>query len=211
MFLPPLHQDVPPVRGAPAVRVTSRRHRPGASFSRKIWGNPGSFSPGGESLFRIGFGYDAHRLVEGRALVLGGVSVPHSRGLLGHSDADVLTHAVIDAILGALCRGDIGRHFPDSDPAYKDANSLSLLRNVMDWVNEEGYSVNNVDSTLVAEKPRLAPHLPVMREKLSSILGVQPRQVSIKAKTSEKMGFCGREEGIEAFAIVSLTRECECP
>ncbi len=162
-------------------------------------------------MFRIGFGYDAHRLVEGRALVLGGVSVPHSRGLLGHSDADVLTHAVIDAILGALCRGDIGQHFPDSDPAYKDANSLSLLRNVMDWVNEEGYSVNNVDSTLVAEKPRLAPHLPVMREKLSSILGVQPRQVSIKAKTSEKMGFCGREEGIEAFAIVSLTRECECP
>jgi 2-C-methyl-D-erythritol 2,4-cyclodiphosphate synthase len=162
-------------------------------------------------LFRVGFGYDAHRLVEGRGLILGGVPVPHSHGLLGHSDADVLTHAVIDAILGALCRGDIGQHFPDSDPAYKDASSLSLLRNVMDWVREEGYSVNNVDSTLVAEKPRLAPHIADMREKLSMALGVVPRQVSIKAKTSEKMGFCGREEGIEAFAIVSLTGESEWP
>jgi 2-C-methyl-D-erythritol 2,4-cyclodiphosphate synthase len=162
-------------------------------------------------LFRVGFGYDAHRLVKGRALVLGGVRVPHSHGLLGHSDADVLTHAVIDAILGALCRGDIGQHFPDTDPAYKDADSLSLLHNVMDWVKEEGYSVNNVDSTLVAEKPRLAPHVAAMREKLSTILGVLPRQVSIKAKTSEKMGFCGREEGIEAFAIVSLIGEPKCP
>jgi 2-C-methyl-D-erythritol 2,4-cyclodiphosphate synthase len=162
-------------------------------------------------LFRVGFGYDAHRLVKGRALVLGGVRVPHSHGLLGHSDADVLTHAVIDAILGALCRGDIGQHFPDTDPAYKDADSLSLLRNVMDWVKEDGYSLNNVDSTLVAEKPRLAPHVAAMREKLSTILGVLPRQVSIKAKTSEKMGFCGREEGIEAFAIVSLIGEPKCP
>jgi 2-C-methyl-D-erythritol 2,4-cyclodiphosphate synthase len=158
-------------------------------------------------LFRVGFGYDAHRLVEGRALILGGVLVPHSHGLLGHSDADVLIHAVIDAILGALCRGDIGQHFPDSDPAYKDADSLSLLRNVMDWVREEGYTVNNVDSTLVAEKPRLAPYVGAMKEKLSGVLGIQPRQVSIKAKTSEKMGFCGREEGIEAFAIVSLIGE----
>lgn len=162
-------------------------------------------------MFRVGFGYDAHRLVEGRALVLGGVLVPHSHGLLGHSDADVLIHAVIDAILGALCRGDIGQHFPDSDPAYKDADSLSLLRNVMDWVREEGYSVNNVDSTLVAEKPRLAPYVGAMKEKLSTVLGIQPRQVSIKAKTSEKMGFCGREEGMEAFAIVSLIRESGCP
>jgi 2-C-methyl-D-erythritol 2,4-cyclodiphosphate synthase len=162
-------------------------------------------------LFRVGFGYDAHRLVEGRALVLGGIRVPHSHGLLGHSDADVLIHAVIDAILGALCRGDIGQHFPDSDPAYKDADSLSLLRNVMDWVREEGYSVNNLDSTLVAEKPRLAPYVGAMKEKLSIILGIQPRQVSIKAKTSEKMGFCGREEGIEAFAIVSLIGESGCP
>jgi 2-C-methyl-D-erythritol 2,4-cyclodiphosphate synthase len=162
-------------------------------------------------LFRVGFGYDAHRLVEGRALVLGGVLVPHSHGLLGHSDADVLIHAVIDALLGALCRGDIGQHFPDSDPAYKDADSLSLLRNVMDWVREEGYSVNNVDSTIVAEKPRLAPYVGAMKEKLSIILGIQPRQVSIKAKTSEKMGFCGREEGIEAFAIVSLIGESGCP
>jgi 2-C-methyl-D-erythritol 2,4-cyclodiphosphate synthase len=162
-------------------------------------------------LFRVGFGYDAHRLVKGRALVLGGVRVPHSHGLLGHSDADVLTHAVIDAILGALCRGDIGQHFPDTDPAYKDADSLSLLRNVMGWVKEDGYSLNNVDSTLVAEKPRLAPHVAAMREKLSTILGVLPRQVSIKAKTSEKMGFCGREEGIEAFAIVSLIGEPKCP
>ena len=157
-------------------------------------------------MFRVGFGYDAHRLVEGRALVLGGVHVPHPSGLLGHSDADVLVHALMDALLGALCKGDIGQHFPDTDPAYKNAESLLLLERVMAWVREAGYRVGQVDSTVVAEKPSLAPHIAAMREKLSAVLGVLPDRVSIKAKTSEKMGFCGREEGIEAFAIVSLVR-----
>lgn len=158
-------------------------------------------------MFRVGFGYDAHRLVEGRPLVLGGVAVPYSRGLLGHSDADVLSHALVDALLGALGKGDIGQHFPDTDPAYRNANSLGLLEKVMAWVREEGYRVGQVDSTIVAEKPRLAPHITAMREKLSQILGVLPDQVSIKAKTSEKMGFCGREEGMEAFAVVLLMKE----
>lgn len=157
-------------------------------------------------MFRVGFGYDAHRLVQGRALILGGVQVPHPSGLLGHSDADVLTHALMDALLGALCKGDIGRHFPDTDPRYRDANSLVLLESVMGWVKEEGYRVGQVDSTVVAEKPRLAPYVPAMRERLSEILGVRPDQVSIKAKTSESMGFCGREEGMEAFVIVSLVQ-----
>ncbi|MBN2032484.1 MAG: 2-C-methyl-D-erythritol 2,4-cyclodiphosphate synthase [Deltaproteobacteria bacterium] len=158
-------------------------------------------------MFRVGFGYDAHRLIEGRALVLGGVRVPYPLGLEGHSDADVLIHSIVDALLGALCRGDIGQHFPDSDPAYKNADSLVILEKVMIWVKEEGYRVNQIDSTIVAEKPRLAPHIPAMREKLSGVLQVLPGRVSVKAKTSEKMGFCGREEGIEAYAIVSLTKQ----
>ena len=162
-------------------------------------------------MFRVGFGYDAHRLTEGRALVLGGVHVPYPLGLQGHSDADVLTHAVIDALLGALCRGDIGRHFPDSDPAYKNADSLMLLAEVMPWVKEEGYRVNQLDATIVAEKPRLAPHIAAMEEALSRVLEVPPGRVNVKAKTSEKMGFCGREEGMEAFAIVSLIGEIGCP
>ena len=161
---------------------------------------------GVDILFRVGFGYDAHRLVEGRPLVLGGVAVPHSRGLLGHSDADVLTHAVIDALLGALCKGDIGQHFPDTDEAYKNVSSLVLLEKVMTWVREEGYRVGQVDSTIVAEKPRLGQHIGAMRDKLCATLGVLPDQVSIKAKTTEKMGFCGREEGMEAFAVISLLR-----
>jgi len=162
-------------------------------------------------LFRVGFGYDAHRLAEGRSLVLGGVHVPHPLGLQGHSDADVLTHAVIDALLGALCRGDIGRHFPDTDPAYKNADSLRLLAEVVGWVKEDGYKVNQLDATIVAEKPRLFPHIAAMKEKLSKVLEVPPARVNVKAKTSEKMGFCGREEGMEAFAVVSLVGEIQCP
>ena len=158
-------------------------------------------------MFRVGFGYDAHRLSEGRPLILGGVRVPYPLGLQGHSDADVLTHAVMDALLGALCLGDIGRLFPDTDPAFKNADSLKLLAEVVNRVKEQGYRVNQVDSTVVAEKPRLAPHIAAMQEKLSQALEIPPRLVSIKAKTSEKMGFCGREEGIEAFAIVSLIRQ----
>jgi 2-C-methyl-D-erythritol 2,4-cyclodiphosphate synthase len=159
------------------------------------------------SLFRIGFGYDAHRLVEGRPLILGGISIPFGKGLLGHSDADVLTHAVIDAILGALAKGDIGRHFPDTDPAFKDMQSLRMLERVLGWVREAGYQVNNVDSTIVAQKPKLAPHIPDIQARLSEILQLPVHQISVKAKTSEGMGFCGREEGIEAFAVVSLVRK----
>ena len=158
-------------------------------------------------MFRIGFGYDAHRLVEGRPLILGGISIPFARGLLGHSDADVLTHAVVDAILGALAMGDIGRHFPDTDPAFKDMQSLRMLEQVVRWVQEAGYQVNNVDSTVVAQKPKLAPHIPEIQARLSEILQAPVHQISVKAKTSEGMGFCGREEGMEAFAVVSLVQK----
>jgi 2-C-methyl-D-erythritol 2,4-cyclodiphosphate synthase len=155
-------------------------------------------------VLRIGFGYDAHRLVPGRRLVLGGVMISHDRGLLGHSDADVLTHAIVDAVIGALARGDIGEHFPDTDPSFKDADSLLLLKTVMEWVRAEGLRVGNLDTTVVTQKPKLAPHISAMKDKLSPILGVDPRRINIKAKTSEGMGFCGREEGMEAFAVVSL-------
>ena len=155
-------------------------------------------------MFRIGFGYDVHRLVEGRPLIIGGIKIPHHLGLEGHSDADVLTHAVMDAILGALARGDIGRHFPDSDPAYKDADSLSLLEKVMAWVRQDGFRVNNLDTTIVAERPKLAPSLKGMKERLSEVLGIRMDQINIKATTSEGLGFCGKEEGVEAHAVVSL-------
>jgi len=158
----------------------------------------------GDKLFRIGFGYDVHRLVEGRPLIIGGIKIPHPLGLEGHSDADVLTHAVMDAILGALARGDIGRHFPDSDPAYKDADSLSLLEKVMAWVRQDGFRVNNLDTTIVAERPKLAPSLKGMKERLSEVLGIRMDQINIKATTSEGLGFCGKQEGVGAYAVVSL-------
>jgi 2-C-methyl-D-erythritol 2,4-cyclodiphosphate synthase len=155
-------------------------------------------------LFRIGSGYDAHRLVEGRPLILGGVEIPYTLGLLGHSDADVLTHAVMDAIIGALGMGDIGQHFPDTDPAHKGADSLSLLKTVMDWVKRAGLIVNNLDATLVAEKPKLARHLPTMKAKLAEVLEAPSERINIKATTTEGMGFCGRQEGMAAFAVISL-------
>ena len=158
-------------------------------------------------MFRIGFGYDVHRLVEGRDLILGGVRVPHGLGLMGHSDADVLTHAVMDAILGALGKGDIGRHFPDTDPAYRGADSVSLLRQVVAWMRQEGFTVNNLDTTLVIERPRISPHVPAMQERLSAALGIPADRVSVKATTSEGMGLCGREEGVAAYAVVSLEAE----
>jgi 2-C-methyl-D-erythritol 2,4-cyclodiphosphate synthase len=158
-------------------------------------------------LFRIGFGYDAHRLVEGRPLILGGVSIPFAKGLLGHSDADVLTHAVVDAILGALAMGDMGRHFPDTDPAFKDMKSVRMLEQALRWVQEAGYQINNVDLTIVAQKPKLAPHIPDMQARLSEILQVPVHRVSVKAKTTEGMGFCGREEGMEAYAVISLVQK----
>jgi 2-C-methyl-D-erythritol 2,4-cyclodiphosphate synthase len=155
-------------------------------------------------VFRIGFGYDVHRLVEGRSLIIGGCRIPHPFGLLGHSDADVLIHAVMDAILGALAMGDIGRHFPDSDPDYKDADSLELLKKVMAWTKEKGFLLNNLDTTIVAQEPKLSPHIPDMKQKLSEILDLSADRLNIKATTSEGLGFTGRKEGIAAYAVVSL-------
>ena len=155
-------------------------------------------------MFRIGFGYDAHRLVQGRPLILGGVEIPHRVGLEGHSDADVLIHAVIDALIGALGIGDIGRHFPDTDPAYKGISSLSMLEEVTGWMKREGFQLNNLDATVVAETPKLAPHLPIMQRFISDGLEAPPDQINIKATTTEGMGFCGKGEGIEAYAVVSL-------
>ena len=155
-------------------------------------------------MFRVGLGYDAHRLVEGRQLTLGGVEVPHVSGLEGHSDADVLTHAAIDAVLGAMGMGDIGQHFPDSDPTYQGVASLSMLRKVMAWVKREGFRVNNLDATIVAERPKLAAYLPKMRENIANVLEAPPDRINIKATTTEGLGYCGRSEGMEAFAIVSL-------
>ena len=153
---------------------------------------------------RIGFGYDSHRLVAGRKLVLGGRMIPHERGLLGHSDADVLTHAVCDAILGAAGEGDIGRQFPDTDPAYKDVSSLLLLERVQILTAAKGYRVLNVDSTIVLERPKLAAYLGEMATNIAGILGIPPAQVSVKAKTNEGMGLVGAGEGAAAFAVVAL-------
>ena len=156
---------------------------------------------------RIGHGYDVHRLVEGRKLILGGVEVPHTLGLLGHSDADVLTHAVMDALLGAAALGDIGRHFPDTDPAYKGADSLVLLDHVMALLDQAGWKVGNVDATILAQKPKLAPHIPQMRDHLAQHMGVEPGQVNVKATTEEKLGFTGAEQGIAAHAVCLLERK----
>ena len=153
---------------------------------------------------RIGHGYDVHRLVEGRKLILGGVEVPHTLGLLGHSDADVLTHAVMDALLGAAALGDIGRHFPDTDPAYAGADSLKLLDHVVELLEEKGYQVGNVDATILAQKPKLAPYIEKMRDNLAARMKVGPGQVNVKATTEEKLGFTGAEEGIAAHAVALL-------
>jgi 2-C-methyl-D-erythritol 2,4-cyclodiphosphate synthase len=157
-------------------------------------------------LFRVGIGFDVHRLVKGRPLIIGGVKIPYDLGLSGHSDADVLIHAIIDGILGTLAMGDIGAHFPDDDPAYKDIDSAILLRKVMELVKKEGYGINNIDNTIVAERPKLAPHIPEMKERLRSILDVHAGRINIKATTTEGMGFCGRGEGISAISIVSLIK-----
>ncbi len=155
-------------------------------------------------MMRIGIGYDAHRLVEGRRLVLGGVAVPFERGLLGHSDADVLTHAVCDALLGAAGLGDLGRHFPDTDEKYRDISSLVLLETARELVSKAGYSVVNVDAVIVAERPRLAPFVEDMAANLARVLEIDPTRVNIKATTTEGMGFEGRKEGISAYAVVLL-------
>lgn len=155
---------------------------------------------------RIGHGYDVHRLVEGRKLILGGVDIPHTLGLLGHSDADVLTHAVMDALLGAAALGDIGKLFPDSDPAYKGANSLKLAEVVAARIRTAGYKIGNIDATLIAQKPKLAPHILQMRENIAVALGIPVEDISIKATTEEKLGFSGREEGIAAHAVCLLIK-----
>ena len=155
---------------------------------------------------RIGHGYDVHRLTEGRALILGGVAVPYEKGLLGHSDADVLTHAVMDALLGAAGLGDIGRHFPDSDPAYAGADSMKLLDHVMALLREKGWQVGNADATILAQKPKLAPYIPEMRRRLAAGLGVPEDQVNVTATTGEKLGFTGSGEGMAAHAVCLLER-----
>jgi 2-C-methyl-D-erythritol 2,4-cyclodiphosphate synthase len=155
-------------------------------------------------LYKIGFGYDAHRLVKGRPLILGGVVIPFDAGLDGHSDADVLTHAIIDAILGGLGIGDIGTHFPDTDEQYRGVSSVSLLTVVLSWVKREGLSISNLDATIVAQRPTLRSHIPQMRKILAGILETEEARVNIKAKTTEGMGFCGRQEGMAAYAVVSL-------
>ena len=153
---------------------------------------------------RIGHGYDVHRLTEGRPLILGGVTVPYEKGLLGHSDADVLLHAVMDAILGALCLGDIGHLFPDSDPAYEGADSMGLAAQVADRMVQAGYRVGNVDVTVIAQAPKLAPFIPAMRAHVASVLGTAPDRISIKATTEERLGFTGAGEGIAAHAVCLL-------
>ncbi len=153
---------------------------------------------------RIGHGYDVHRLVEGRGLILGGVKIPHYLGLLGHSDADVLLHAVSDALLGAAGLGDIGRHFPDTDPQYKGADSLKLLETVGQKVAAAGYRVSNIDVTMIAQKPKLKDHIPQMVENIAAALGIDPARVNVKATTEEKLGFTGTEQGMACHAVCLL-------
>ncbi|SFT50121.1 2-C-methyl-D-erythritol 2,4-cyclodiphosphate synthase [Selenomonas sp. GACV-9] len=155
---------------------------------------------------RFGMGYDVHRLVEGRKLIIGGVEIPHTLGLLGHSDADVLLHAISDALLGAAALGDIGRHFPDTDPRFKGADSLKLLGHVMELLREKGYKVGNVDATIVAQKPKMKDFIPQMNENIARVLGVEPDQVNVKATTEEKLGFTGTEQGISAYAVAGIEK-----
>ncbi|SPF39608.1 2C-methyl-D-erythritol 2,4-cyclodiphosphate synthase [Syntrophobacter sp. SbD1] len=156
---------------------------------------------------RVGFGYDVHRLVPGRPLILGGIEVPYEQGLLGHSDADVLLHAICDALIGAAALGDIGTHFPDTSPEFKDISSLLLLRRTVALLTQRGLRLKNIDSTIVAQRPRLSPFIPRMVERISNQLGVDLECINIKAKTTETLGFAGREEGIAAYAVV-LVEEC---
>jgi len=156
---------------------------------------------------RIGHGYDVHCLVEGRKLILGGVDIPYDKGLLGHSDADVLLHAIADAILGAIAEGDIGKHFPDTDPRYKGADSLKLLARVMALADGRGYRLGNADATIVAQRPKLAPHIQEMRHNIATVLLADVDRVNVKATTTEQLGFAGRGEGIAAYAVILLERK----
>lgn len=158
-------------------------------------------------MFRIGQGFDVHQLAEGRPLIIGGVHIPYEKGLLGHSDADVLLHAIADACLGAIGAGDIGKHFPDTDAQYKDADSAVLLQHVWNLVKQEGYKLVNVDCTIIAQKPKMAPYIEQMKARIAQLLEGELGQVNVKATTTEKLGFTGREEGIAAQAVVLLQRQ----
>ncbi|MBI6873149.1 2-C-methyl-D-erythritol 2,4-cyclodiphosphate synthase [Clostridium aciditolerans] len=155
---------------------------------------------------RVGTGYDVHRLVSDRPLILGGLSIPHEKGLLGHSDADVLLHAIMDSLLGALALGDIGKHFPDTNESYKNISSLLLLEKVADLINKKGYKIENIDSTIIAQRPKLAPYIAQMRENIAKTLKISIDSISVKATTEEGLGFSGREEGISSQSICLLSR-----
>jgi len=158
-------------------------------------------------MFRIGQGFDVHRFEEGRKLIIGGVEIPYEKGLLGHSDADVLLHAITDAILGAMALKDIGTHFPDNDPAYKNANSAELLKEVWQMAKEQGYKLVNMDCTVIAQKPKMAPYIDSIRKRISGIVESDEGKINVKATTTEGLGFTGREEGIAAMAVVLLIKE----
>lgn len=153
---------------------------------------------------RIGMGYDVHKLVEGRKLILGGVAIPYKTGLLGHSDADVLLHAIMDSLLGAAALGDIGKHFPDTDERFKGISSILLLKEVGKLINQKGYEIENIDSTIIAQKPKMAPHIPIMIKNISEALNISEDKINIKATTEEGLGFTGKEEGISAQSICLL-------
>ena len=155
---------------------------------------------------RVGLGYDVHKLVEGRKLIIGGVDIPHEKGLLGHSDADVLVHAVMDSILGALALGDIGKHFPDTDEKYKGADSMKLLEFVYNLINEKGYNIGNIDCTIIAQSPKMAPHIQNMRENIAKTLNTSIENINVKATTEEGLGFTGAKEGISAQSICLLVK-----
>ncbi|WP_413304722.1 2-C-methyl-D-erythritol 2,4-cyclodiphosphate synthase [Bacillus sp. 1P10SD] len=157
-------------------------------------------------MFRIGQGFDVHQLTEGRPLIIGGITIPYEKGLLGHSDADVLLHTVSDACLGAIGEGDIGKHFPDTDPDFKDADSAKLMEHVWQLVKEKGYELVNADCTIIAQKPKMAPYIEQMRNRIAELLEASPEQINVKATTTEKLGFTGRGEGIASQAVVLLKK-----
>lgn len=158
-------------------------------------------------MIRVGQGFDVHAFQEGRPLIIGGIEIPHTKGLLGHSDADVLLHAITDAALGAIGEGDIGRHFPDTDPEYKDADSAKLLEYIWKIVEDKGYKLGNVDCTIMAQRPKMAPYIEQMRNRIAELLHAEPSQVNVKATTTEKLGFVGREEGIASLATILLVKK----
>lgn len=165
-----------------------------------------TLSKGEDRMFRIGQGFDVHQLVEGRPLIMGGITIPYELGLLGHSDADVLLHTVSDACLGAIGEGDIGKHFPDTDPEFKDADSAKLMQHVWQLVKDKGYELVNADCTIIAQKPKMAPYIPAIRERIAELLESEVENINVKATTTEKLGFTGRGEGIAAQVVVLLQK-----